>query len=230
MAFVPIPRGPLAMEGPCEAFLDIPPLVHWDDGTTCINPDFDMVSKFHLAALARDPAFPDRSLVPDVSLGPDDQVDFLLTVEQEENGMGHFLINELLMLTNPAGAGSLKIDIKSQQSDTSYTNASVFNWTVFSNAQLVCCLPCPIMLFPRQTVVITVKNLESVDVRVRITARGKRFMPYHDMPLRDEMASCWLRNPTQPMWLGLDELQTVVPAGGVAQGQISIPGGGFFEL
>lgn len=218
------------MEDPCRSFLDIPPLVHWDDGSTCINPDFEMVSKFHLSALARDPNFPDRGLVPSIPLGPGDQADFLLKVEQEENGMGHFLINELLMLTDPAGAGSLKVDIKSQQSDRTYTNASVFNWTVFGNAQLNCCLPCPIMLFPNQTVIFTVKNFEAVDVRVQIVARGKRFMPYHDMPLRDEMARCWMRSPSMPMWLGLDELQTVVPGNGNAQGQITIPGGGFFEL
>jgi hypothetical protein len=216
--------------GTCDSFLDIPPLVHWSDGSTCINPDFDMVTKFHLAAVAKDPAFPDRGLVPDVPIAPNATVEFQLTVAREENGMGHFLINELLMFTNPAGAGSLLVNIKNAQRDRTYTNASVFNRTVFGNAQLNCCLPCPIMLFPNQTVVISVTNLEAVDVRVRITARGKRFMPYHDLPLRDEMARCWLKNPSMPMWLGLDDLQTTVPADGTAQGQISIPGGGYFEL
>jgi hypothetical protein len=214
--------------GDCRSFLDIPPLVHWEDGSTCINPDYNAVTKFHLSAKVRDPATGNLGTV--ATLGPNEQAEFLLCVEQEENGMGHFLINELKMMTNPNGAGSLKVDIKSQQSDRTFTNASVFNWTVFGNAQLNCCLPCPLMLFPNQCIVFTVKNFEPVDTQVQIVARGKRFMPYHDMGLRDEMAECWLRNPSMPMWLGLDTLQVEVPAGGTARGQITVPGGGFFEL
>lgn len=231
MAFVPIPAPPerLGMHS-CDSFLDIPPFVHWDDGSTCINPDFEMVSKFHLAARAVDPNFPDRGLVPVVPIAPGATAEFQLTVAREENGMGHFLINELFMQTTPAGAGSVRVEIKNVQADRTYTNAAVFNRTVFGNAQLNCCLPCPIMLFPNQTIIFRVTNLELVDLLVRIVARGKRFMPYHDMPLRDEMARCWLRNPSMPMWLGLDEVQVEVPASGNAQGQITIPGGGFFEL
>jgi hypothetical protein len=231
MAFVPVapPRERLGMHT-CDSFLDIPPLVHWDDGSTCINPDFEMVTKFHLAALAKDPVFPDRGLVPAVTLAVGATVEYQLKVLQEENQMGHFLINELLMLTNPAGAGSLLVNIKNAQQDRTYTNSSVFNPTVFGNAQLNCCLPCPVMLFPNQSMVFTVTNLEAVPVEVRIVARGKRFMPYHDIPLRDEMARCWMRSPSMPMWLGLDDLQTNIAAGGIARGQITIPGGGFFEL
>jgi hypothetical protein len=214
----------------CRTFLDIPPMVHWEDGSTCINPDFEMVRKFHLAAKAKDPAFPERGLVPEVTIAPDEEVDFQLTVEREENGMGHLLINELLMLTDPAGAGSLKVDIKSIQADRTYTNSSVFNWTVFGNSHLNTCLPCPILLFPNQTVIIKVKNFESVPVTVSITARGKRFMPYHNMGLVRDMERCWSQNPTIPMWLGLDNLQTEIPAGGRAQGQVTVPGGGYFEL
>jgi hypothetical protein len=44
------------------------------------------------------------------------------------------------------------------------------------------------------------------------------------------MQRSWLRNPSIPMWLGLDSLQVEVPASGTAQGQITVPGGGYFEL
>ena len=232
MAFVPaqlMPRPPYGM-GDCRSFLDIPPLVHWDNGLTCINPDFEMVRKFHLAAKAKDPAFPERGLQPAVTIAPDDEVEFQLTVEREENAMGHLLINELFMLTDPAGAGSLSVEIKNTQADKTYTNSAVFNWTVFSNSHLSCCLPCPIMLYPNQTIVFKVRNLEAVPVEVRISARGKRFMPYHDMGLVREMEECWNRNPSSPYWLGLDTIQVEIPAGGRAQAQMTVPGGAYFEL
>jgi len=214
--------------GDCRTFMNIPPLVHWDDGSTCINPDFDAVTKFHLAAKGIE--FADRSLVTNVTINPGETVDFQLTVEREENGLGHLLINELLILTNPEGATDLTVQIKSIQGDSTYMNGPTPITHVFGNAHLNCCLPCPIMLYPNQTLILKVTNNEAFSVSTRITARGKRFMPYHNMSLISELERCWSMNPSSPYFASFDQGPITVPANGTAQGQITIPGGGWFQI
>ena len=48
------PVHPYGM-GDARCFLDIPPLVHFPDGTTCVNPDFQAVYKFSRSGRGRDP-------------------------------------------------------------------------------------------------------------------------------------------------------------------------------
>jgi hypothetical protein len=219
----------------CDTFIDVPPLVHWTDGSTCLNPDYNAISKFHRSALAIDVNDPTRNLRPDVLIAPGDTANFQLTVEREENGMGHFLINELLVLTQPANATGLLITIKDQQNDRVFMNEAVYQDLLLGNAHLNCCLPCPIMLFPNQTLVFEVTNTEGVDVQVRIVARGQRFMPYHNQPLVGEMVRCWNGIPAMPYWLTLDDVEVTIPGAvagvpGRLQAQMTVPGGGWFEM
>jgi hypothetical protein len=228
------PLMPYGM-GDCRTFMDVPPLVHLEGGLTCINPDYEALHRFALSAVGRDSAFPDRSLVPNPTVAPGGRVDLQLTVEREENGMGHFLINELLMFTDPApGIDGLLVEMKTLQGDRTFTNAPVPALNIFGNAHLNCCLPCPLMLYPNQTLVISVINrtIPAVDVRVRVVARGRRFMPYHNMPLVEELERCWAMQRTSPYWLQIDGEfgEARITGSGQTQAQMSIPGGGFFEM
>jgi hypothetical protein len=226
MAYVPVPPPPVVRSRPCESFSNIPPTIHWDDGSVCINPDFDHVWKYHLAAKGDDGAGGQSEVI---TLAAGATATLLITVPQEENGMGHYCIWEFLASFLPV-AVSIKCDIKFSQGDKMLTNASTFNNVIFGNAQLNTCLPHPITLLPNQTISFHLTSFEAIPVTVRIVARGSRFMPYHDLPLRDEYTRCILEDPSIPMWLGLDTLQVEVPASGTGSGQITIPGGGYFEL
>jgi len=224
--------------GDCRTFMEIPPLIHWEDGSTCINPDYNAVTKFHLSAKAiQDPTLggSPSALVDNVLLNAGERKNFFLRVDREENGMGHFLINELFMFTNPSSAPAITATIKDQQGDRVFMNTDVYRNHLFSTAHLSRCLPCPIMLFPNQQLVIEVENHEAVPVYVRIAARGKRFMPYHDMGLAYEMEECWNRIPVIPYWITIDSLGVIVPAAvgttpGASQVQMTVPGGGWFDL
>lgn len=224
--------------GDCRTFMEIPPLAHFEDGATCVNLDYESVRRFTIAALGRDPALPERNLLPDPSVGPGETLEMQLTVDREENGLGHTLINELFMVTDPPGAiDGLLVTIKNRQQDRVYMNAPVPAVNIFGNAQLNCCLPCPILLYPNQQLVFTILNrtIPAVDVRVRIAARGKRFLPYHDMALAREMERCWSMIQTTPYWLQLDGSDNEfgeerIVSGGTARGQMSVPAGGYFEL
>lgn len=209
--------------------LDIPPLAHMPDGSTCINPDMEYLFKFHLSAKGVDPGFPDLGLVVDPTLAPGETVDFQLTVDPEENFLGDLLINELLLLPVPETAVSLAISFKDTQGNRFLQNERLFHTLVFGDGFLNCCLPCPLLVQPKQTIIISVTNRELVDVRVRIVARGKRFLPYHDLTLIDKLRECWNQNPASPFWLTLDDEELVIPAGGRVQSQMSIPGGGWFH-
>lgn len=230
------PEIPYGM-GDARCFLDIPPLVHFPDGSTCINPDYAALYRFSRSAVARDPGAPgDRNLVPEPLLPANETVEFQLTVEREENGMGHFLIDELFMFTSPETAvdGIFVEAIKYLQGDMTFNNARLPAVHVFGTSFLSCCLPCPIMLYPNQTLIFSVTNESGGGANVRIQARGRRFMPYHDMRLVQEMERCWEGIQTVPYWLTFDEpVRILAAAGGVsgeAQGQMSVPGGGFFEM
>ena len=233
------PDMPYGM-GDARCFLDIPPLVHFADGSTCTNPDYSALYRFTLSALARDPGTTETSLVPDPLIGPGETVQFQLTVEREENGMGHFLINELLMNTNPGdGIEGLLVEVKTLQGDMVYTNAPAPALHIFGTSFLSCCMPCPLMLYPNQTLIFSVTNrsIPAVDVRVRIDARGRRFMPYHNMGLVQEMERCWSSIQSAPYWLSFDNDDSandlglrIAASGASARGQMSVPGGGFLEL
>jgi hypothetical protein len=230
------PVHPYGM-GDARCFLDVPPLVHFPDGTTCINPDYQAVYKFSRSGRGRDPGLPEQSLVRDPFIAPGATVDFQITVEREEDGMGHFLINELFMLTDPdtpAAMQGLLVNIKTLQGDMTLTNAPAPAVNVFGTAFLSCCLPCNVMLYPNQTLVVSVTNNGTVGVRVQVESRGKRFMPYHNMPLVQEMERCWSQIQTSPYWVSFDETLRIDAAvgatPGLARGQMSLPGGGYFEL
>jgi len=234
------PLMPYGM-GDARTFLDIPPLLHNDDGSTCINPDFECVRRFSTSAgaMLASSGSGSSGFVTDVFVASGRSVPMQLTVEREENGLGHTLITELQMSTIPAsGIAGLLVEIKTQQGDRYYTNSPVPCVNVFGNAQLNCCLPCPIMLYPNQTLIFTVTNrtIPAVGVTVRIVARGKKLLPYHDMRLVQEIERAWSMIPSTPFWLQLDGNfgEVRLPAGpgpaGVARGQMSVPGGGFFEL
>lgn len=233
------PLTPYGM-GDCRTFMDIPPLVHMADGSVCVNPDFAAVRRFSIQAVGRDPAgAPTQSLAPEPTLAPGDTVEMQLSVEREENGLGHTLITELAMFTDPpARVDGIMVQIKTLQGDRVFMNAPVPAVNVFGNGHLGSCLPCPIMLYPNQTLIFSVTNNAAppVDIRVRIVAKGKRFLPYHNMGLAQELEQCWGRIQTTPFWLQLDgDGEVALPAGvvgalGTAQAQMSIPGGGFFEM
>ena len=220
---------PIYGMGDCRTFADMPPLVHWEDGSTCINPDFEHNWRFHRSALAKDPSGPlPEGLVPVVTIPAGATVDWQLKVDREENGMGHFLINELFMLTDPTNANNIEILIKDQQSDRTYMSFGVFRPLLFSTTFLSACLTCPIMLFPNQALIIRTTNREVFPVTMRVEARGKRFMPYHDWKLVQEMENCWSHMVSNPFWLTLDDTQITIPAGGRVRSQMSVPGGWFF--
>jgi hypothetical protein len=225
MAYVPVPPPPVVRTRPCESFSNIPPLVYWDDGSRCINPDFDHVWKYHLAAKGDDGA---GGTTDAVTIAAGGTATLILTNPMEENGMNAFRIYQFMANFGPSV--SIKTSIKSLQGDKTFTNAATFNNVIFGNAHLNTCLPHPITLLPNQSIVFTLENFEAGPITARIVARGSRFMPYHDFRLRDEYHRCVLEDPSIPMWLGLDTLQVEVPISGTASGQITIPGGGYFEL
>jgi hypothetical protein len=211
----------------CRDFLDIPPLVHWEDGSTCINPDFDAVRRYHLVGKARPPG--GGGLTDSVALAPGDTTEFTFTVEREENGMGHFQIEELLIEQPTRNQGLLRVEIVNQQTNQNYTNGHVLSHAVFGDSSLGHRLPYPILMWPNQVLVIRVTSREGAATTVRLTARGRRFMPYHNPALVQEMEQCWAKVRSAPAWLGFDNGPVVVPIGGSAQGQVTVPGG-WFEL
>ena len=206
----------------CHGFMNIPPLIHASDGRTYINPDFDMVKKFHLAAE------PFRGTV---AAGA--QREYALTVPAEENHLGDLLINELLILTGGAageGYRDLTFEIVSMQSDKIYSNAPVFNSLVFGNAQLSNCLPCCFLIQATNSVIIRVNNTGVDDATVAIVARGKRFLPYHQPELRGILLSYWNSIPSTLFYLTLDDVEVDVAAGATVAAQMTVPGGGDFEI
>jgi hypothetical protein len=150
------------------------------------------------------------------------------------------VINELLMFADPPDASAgLMVEIKTQQGDRTFTSGFVPAVNVFGNAHLNCCLPCPIMLYPNQTLIFNVANrtlFPPTDVKVRIVARGKKFLPYHNMALAQEMERCWSNIQTTPYWLSLEgqneygEVLLSSGDGSKASSVMHTPGGGFFEL
>ncbi len=226
------PAVPYGM-GDCRSFLDIPPLANFDDGTTCINPDFDAVHTLEVQGVGVDPSgFPDR-LVPDITIAAGGQGTLRITVEREENGLGHLLIKDLVIQRSVAGARALLVDIKAEQVNRVYTNRPVSSDHLFNTSHLSCCFPCPVLLYPNQSLILTFQNDEAVPITVRTAARGRRFMPYMNLPLVQEMERCWSNTGSTPFWLTFD--QDVVVPGAVAgvpgslRSQMTVPGGGSFE-
>lgn len=223
------PSMPYGM-GLARSFLDVPPLVHWADGTTCLNPDYNALSIFSIQGLAPDPTFPDRSNIPNPTIPVGGQTTFRITVDREENGLGHLLLRELFMqAAGGNGVADLTVTIRNPQADLSYTNGPVPALNVFGTAFLGSCMPCPSLIYPNQSLLVTVFNTGAAPVQVEILARGRRFMPYHDLRLAQEMEHYWSWTRSIPYFLGFDQ-EVTVPAGGTAQGQMSLPGAGYFEM
>lgn len=208
----------------CGGFLDIPPLVTLEDGRTCINPDFDMVQRYHLEA--------ESCQCAAGSIQPGGYTDFFLRLDAEENHMGDMLVNELFILLNPTSARGVRVEVKDPQSNRTFMNEPVAATLFAGDTKLNCCLPCCFFIKSAEQVNVRIYNDEAAVIYASVAARGKRFMPYHRPELREEMIRYWLevQSVTIPFWVTFDEGFVTVPAGGVAQGQMSIPGGGFFEV
>lgn len=212
----------------CGEFMKIPPLLRAKNGQCYINPDFDMVKKWH------QPAFPFGGT--DGTLAAGETKDFAITVQAEENSMGDMLINELLAMFDPVGARDVFVEFVSLQNDRLLSNVGVSNTLLFGTSQLNCCLPCCLMIQATNTLVLRVTNNEAVPVECFFMARGKRFLPYHDPALRGRMLSYWNSIPTTPYYLGIDnDGEVTVPAAvganpGTEEVTMTVPGGGDFEV
>jgi len=209
---------------PCGGFMAIPSLVTAPNGKKYINPDFDMVKKFHLAA--------DPFGGVGGTLGPGQTRDFALTVPAEENHLGDLLVSEIRACFN-AGVPPVRgimTEILNLQSDRLYMNAPVANPVLWGDAFLNSCIPCCFLIQATNTVILRVTNTELVDVECFFVAVGKRFLPYHAPELRARMLSYWNTIPSTPYWLTLDNQTVTVAAGATTTQLMTVPGGGDFEV
>jgi hypothetical protein len=205
----------------CHGFAQIPPLIRGSDGVIHLNPDYEMVKRFHLAA---DPFGGAEGTIP-----AGESQDFTLTVPAEDASLGDLLVNELMALFTPANARNLTVQILNLQSNRFFMNAGIYNTLIFGDAFLNCCLPCCFLIQATNSTTIRITNNETVPVEVRIVARGKRFLPKDD-ELRARMLMYWNMLPTYPYFLTLDDEEIVVPAGDVVTATMSVIGTGDFEV
>jgi hypothetical protein len=201
----------------CHGFAKIPPLIRGSDGRMYLNPDFNMVKKFTV-----------RAEPFGHELQPGEAFDFAITVPAEEEDLGDMLINELLALYDPDNARSMKIEILSTQTTRTFQNAPIFTTLMMGNAHLNCCMPCCTLVQATNSLLLRVTNQENVPVRVKIAARGKRFLPKSE-ELRARMLMYWNSIPSYPFWLTLDQEEVVVPAGDTVEATMTVQGTGDFE-
>jgi hypothetical protein len=203
----------------CHGFAKIPPLIRGVSGNIHLNPDYEMVKRFHLAAE------PVAGTVP-----AGGSQDFVLTVPAEDASLGDLLVNELMLLTSPNTATDIAVEFTNIQTSRFFQNAPVFNTLVFGNAQLNCCLPCCFLIQATNSTIVRVRNDEAVPVDITIVARGKRFLPKSD-ELRARMLMYWNQIPSYPYFLTLDDEEVSALAVGASIDVVmTVPGHGDFEV
>lgn len=201
----------------CHGFMNVPTLIRGSDGRFHMNPDFEMTKRFHLAA---------EPYGQSVAAGATQT--FTLTVPPEENHLGDFLVNELLMYETSASQ-DLAVRIFSNEQTREFMNAPVYNDMIFGNATLNCCLPCCFLVQAGNTFTIEVTNNDSSAVTVNMVARGRRFLPKDDY-LRVRMLEYWNSLPSSPYFLTLDDQQVLqLAAGASTTVYMTVPGQGDFE-
>jgi len=218
-------------DSPCGGFMAIPTLIPGSDGRLYINPDFDYVKEYHVAASP----FPGSSgygVTP--ILGPGEQKDFIITVPAEENHLGDQLISELRAQFIPVGAPGTPVrsvftEILSYQNDRLFQNAPIESSLLYTDGSLGCCLPCCMLLQANNSMSLRVSNNEAFSVECRIISFGKRFLPYHYPELRERYLAFWNQIPITPYYLGLDQGPLTLAPGATVTALMTVPGGGDFE-
>jgi hypothetical protein len=211
----------------CGPLMDIKPVVNVPGYGKMINPLFDVVKRFTIAC---DP-FP-------LTLGAGDAGETSLTVQAEENHYGDFLINEIMISSDPVGA-LFAVEIKSRQNDRVFMNAPVLDRFVGSNSQICNSIPCCFFIQATNFAQITVRNLSGAPADFRLAARGRRLLPYQYPHLREQILAYWNEQRTIPYWLTIDRTfapgvpldggGVTVPAGARTIVNMTVPGGGDFE-
>lgn len=202
----------------CHGFGSIPPLIRGSDGRMHINPDYEMVKRFHLAA----EPFGE-------TLGPGESRTFTFTVPAEEEGLGDLLVNEFFALYEPEGIRNVFVDFLNLQTDRLFQNAPVPTTLIMGNAHLNTCLPCCFLIQATNSLQVRVRNDEATDIQVRLVARGKRFLT-RDYDLRARMLQYWNMLPSYSYFLTLDDEEVLVPAGETVSATMKVPGHGDFEV
>jgi hypothetical protein len=199
----------------------MPTLIHAEDGQTFLNPDAEQVKLFHLAAAPFGGA--------DGTLAPGETKEFTFTVPPEEESLGDMLIGEFMALFGPNTVRNISVDFLNIQSDRLFQNAPVFNTLIFGDAFLNCELPCCFLVQATNSLTMRVTNGEAIPVEIKITARGKRFLPRDD-EFRARMLMYWNTIPSYPYFLTLDEQEVEVPAGATVTATMTVQGTGDFEV
>lgn len=211
----------------CGPIADIKPTIHIPGQGWTINPLFDTVKKFWIAA---DPH--------PLTLAAGEAREVSIAVQPEENHFGDFLISELMISTNPTTA-RFALDIRSRQNDKSFMNAPVMDRFVGSNAQICKTLPCCFFLQATSFAQIGVRNLSGVQASIRIVARGRRVLPYKYPHLREALLGHFAQQRSTPYWLTVDRVfapgtaldggGVTIPAGQSTVVNMTVPGAGDFE-
>ena len=205
----------------CHGFAKIKPLVRGSDGYMHMNPDFEMIRRFHM-----------RAEPYGFLLAAGATQEFVFTVPAEEESLGDMLINELLAVFTPDTVRNISVQFLSLQTDRTFQNAPVFNTLVFGNSHLNCCLPCCTLVQATNSLKMSVTNNEVFPVEIRVVARGIRFLPKSD-ELRTRMLMYWNTIPSYPYFQTLDQQEVIVPGGGTpfqVTALMTIQGTGDFEV
>jgi hypothetical protein len=202
--------------------------MHTQHGTF-LNPVFDAFKKFTLLA---DPF----SLV----LGVGESRDVAMVQQAEENHQGDGVYNELFAETTPT-TGRFAVQIKSRQNDKTLMSVPILMSFVFGNSQFGAQLSCCIPLQATNFIQITVTNVDTVPITVKLGMRGARFLFYQCPEMREEMLALWNSVKITNYWLGIDRIVSggvgvvaalgggvVIPAATTATVAMTVPGGGDF--
>jgi hypothetical protein len=205
----------------CHGFANIPTLIKGENGQIYLNPDAEAVKRFHLAA--------EPFGGTEGTLAPGETKIFTFTPPAEEESLGDMLVNELMALFDPNTTRNISVSFLNIQTDRVFQNAPIYNTLIFGDAFLNCCLPCCFLVQATNSVNMQVTNNDTVDVEVRIVARGKRFVPKDD-EFRARMLMYWNQIPSYPYYLTLDEQEITVPAGATVTATMKVIGTGDFEV
>jgi hypothetical protein len=205
----------------CNGFANIPTLIKSENGQTYLNPDAEQIKRFHLAA--------DPFGGAEGTLAPGETKIFTFTPPAEDESLGDMLVNELMALFSPASTRNITVSFLNIQTDRVFQNAPIYNTLIFGDAFLNCCLPCCFLVQATNSVNMQVTNNDTVDVEVKIVARGKRFLPRSD-EFRAQMLSYWNQIPTYPYYLTLDDQEVVVPSLTTVTATMKVIGTGDFEV
>lgn len=207
----------------CGPLMQIPPILELEDGSRCMNPDFAVQKRFTIQATP-----------VDTSLAASAEATLRIENEGEENGFGDIVITELFMRTSIVStieARDITVTIKDPQSNRTLMNVPAYWTLVMGTSWLNCCLPYPILLQPRQSLFVTLKNNHASNTyTVNVAARGARWLPYHEPELRQKMLQCWNSVPSFPYWMSLDDGQVTATANSTTRNHVATSPGCYFEI